>query len=325
MSEVTLEKIYDQIGLPELSELSTDEAARDFVPASFVGFADGDIAAIHLPYSDPTRARLYGAITYNEGEVAKRMLATALENGREPTPIYWFQELLASNYDRPNNAVRLDNAHSPAKIFPDAVVIDGNPVMLNRQPGLVVDYGACLNSRSIILDQLNFLQSDRTPFVYTPLTRLHFTNHVLMQTYDLEHGKGTANAMIDKRFYIGREDGVASATDEILRAQIEAGAEVEIADIIVCMGTAHTNGPEMRRGIENGYKMMKEGGILALRSFAKPGSEELGTDVMSEWAFEAGFQEESTLEYSRVSHVIGAFVLGKGDAEREIKTLILTK
>jgi hypothetical protein len=325
MSEIAMAEVAAQIGLPEIADIDPAEAARSFVPASIVGLSDGDLIGAHTPHSDSEKIRLYGETVFNEGEVAKRVLATALANGLEQTPIYSFQRFAADYYSDPRGPFS-HNVTPATHVYPEFVSIDGNPFFLPRVPRSVIDYGACLTSRGLILDQLGFMHGDKkhTPFVYTPLTRLHFTNQALLHTYETVLGPGAANLMADRRFYIGREDGIASGSDATIQAQKDVGRSPEVADIIICNGDQHTTADDLERGATNAYTLLHEDGVFIVRGLGKPAESEVGTDQIADWAREAGFLDEATFETEVNPHTWTEAQSSKFTA-RVMKTVVLSK
>ena len=81
--EINLHKILEQLGIEELSSIKKEELAADFLPAAVVGFADGDIVAVHPEYTGK-KAELYGRNHLGEGRVAQALTKAALENGEAP-------------------------------------------------------------------------------------------------------------------------------------------------------------------------------------------------------------------------------------------------
>lgn len=322
MNTPDLIQVAEQVGLEE-GELVNIEAQRVFVAASMAGLSDEDLVVLHEPYDEDRKVQLYGYTAYNEGSVAQDVARLALENGMQPGPVYDFQNLVAQFYD---HAVEpQQETPSTVRVFPEAVIVDKNPLLLRRHPDVVVEYAACLTSRSLIGDQLNFVTMGARPFTYTPITRLHFANRVLMQTYDILVGPGTANAVINDRLYIGREDGVKDATNEMIALQGAFGTEVAIADVVIASGEQHTTPDDLKAGAENAYALTREDGIFIIRGFARPATDEVGTDRIVGWALDAGFREERTLTYTGATHNLGRLVL-TGDANpREVKTVVLTK
>ena len=326
MSEILWSELMERCGLPELADISQDEMADYFMPAAVAGLADGDVAGIHLKPLDGRLADLYGQKTLNEGRVAKAIFKTAIENGMQPGPIYDFQGFAADYYSDPGSPFRPGSGiGSPIRIYPEALTVDDNPIALPRQPEAVVDYAACLTSRSYLRDQMDFVGRTRQTFVYAPLTRLHFTNRALMMNYDVQLGEGVTQAFVNNRLYIGREDGIGAATDDMIQAQEANNAPVDAVDIVLCNSAQHTTAKELRHGMRNAHRLLKEGGMLIIRSLARPAADEIGTDQIAGWAYDGGFQEGTFIQYSAVHRSLGTMILTGHYEDRDIKTLVLAK
>lgn len=63
--------------------------------------------------------------------------------------------------------------------------------------------------------------------MYVPVTRLHFINQALIFNYDTLLGPGGSDVALEKGLYKGREDGIDSATAEMIRAQKDNDAPTE--------------------------------------------------------------------------------------------------
>lgn len=324
MSGVNISELVHQIGLEELAAISRDELAADFLPAAVAGLADGDLVVMHAPYTNE-KAELYGENHYSDGRVAKAIAQAAMESGMAPGQVYDFQGFAAEYFTQADSPFATDKTTSTVRVYPDAIMVDGNPLALARTPTLVFDYGACLTGRSYIADQMRFLSQGQRPYTYSPLTRSHFMNQVLINTYNTNHGSGTAQVVMENRLYIGREDGIGEATDEVIRAQQSHGAPTEIADIVLCTGAQHASKNDLQRGITNAHTVLKEGGMLLVRSLARPASTEIGTDTITGWAFDAGFQERDAIRYEAELNQFGSLLLTGHFGTREIQTVILTK
>lgn len=322
-NDISMAELSRQIGLEELADLRAEDAA-EFMAAAVVGLADGDFVVTHEPYSG-RQAELYGENKLNDGLIAKAVARTAIENGMNPGPIYDFQGFAATLATDPRSQFASVKTVSSIRIHPEAVTIDGNPLALSQPPKLILDYGACLTGRSYIEDQMRFLNQGRQPFTYAPLTRTHFMNGSLIKTYDVNYGPGTASAFIRNQLYIGREDGTAGATGEIIKGQQSHGRPTEVADIILCTGAQHASAKDLQKGITNAHTLLREGGMLVVRSLARPASDEIGTEKITAWAFEAGFDERNALHYEAALEQMGTLLLSGHFGDREIQTVVLTK
>jgi SAM-dependent methyltransferase len=322
--EVSLPELVRQVGLEELATIGKEELAKDFMPAAVTGLADGDLVTMHQPYTG-RQAELYGENHFGDGKVAQTIGRAAIENGMAPGNLYEFQGFAAEYFTTPGSPLSSFKTESSVRVYPEAVTIDGNPLALARTPSLVIDYGACLTGRSYIADQMAFPNRGQRPFTYVPLTRTHFMNQTLANTYDANYGPGTARAVIANQLYIGREDGVTGTTDEIIRAHNGLNLPTEVADVILCTGAQHAAPEDLQRGITNAHKLLKEGGMLVVRSLARPAADELGTEEIAGWAFDAGFIDRNVVRYEAALESAGSLLLTGHFGEREIQTLVLTK
>jgi hypothetical protein len=312
------------VNIDELADISSLELAEYFMPAAIIGLADGDVVGLHTsPVTDPRLARLYGRNDLSQGEVARKVFAAALSNVVEPGPVRDFQTFAAEYLSNPQSPFANNNAPSNIRLRPEGIEIDANPIVLSTPPKVLIEYGACLVSRSFVDDQIGFIEKGHPPFTYTPLTRTHFTNQAILQRYNRLLGPGTSGIAMDKRLFIGREDGVKAATAEIVEKQTQHTGRCDIADVIVCAGTHHSNPEEIKAGITNAAHLLKEAGILVVRSVAKPSGEELGTDQIIDWAYESGFSENG-VKFSATYKSIGHF-LRTGHATRQMKSVVLTR
>jgi hypothetical protein len=321
---VNVPELVKSIGLEELASITREEVATDFMPASIAGFADGDLYVMHEPYSD-VKAELYGESHYSEGKVAKLMLKSALANEMKPGALYDFQGFAAEIFTYPTSPYSTQTASSAVHVHPEGVVVDNKPIALPRKPSLVIDYGACLTGRSYLADQMGFVRHGHRPFAYSPLTRLHFTNQVLINTYNSLFGHGTAEAFISNQLYIGREDGITSATNELIQGQRTHDAPTEVADVVICAGSQHSSNEDLQQGVANAHALLKEGGKLIIRSLAQPSENEIGTNDITAWAFGAGFEERNSLRYEAALTELGPLLMSGHFGERAIETVVLTK
>lgn len=320
-----MRELAPEIGLPELAEMDEREFVNDFIFAAVIGLSDGDIVATHPPYEDAERIRRYGETMFHEGVVAPALRDAAVSAANRPGALFSFQELVAEFASRPKNPFEESRTSLSIRLHPEALVIDDHPIMFSSLPCVVIDYTASLSSRSVIADQLDFVEKGQMPFAYVPITTMHFTDRMLMHEYDRVHGPGIANQMIAARRYISRNDGIASATKEMIAVQSAAGVTTEIADVIICNGGQHRTREDLVSGARSASRLLKETGLFVIRAFAKPAGDEIGTDEVMAHALESGFKEQPVLETRLKSFSPGYAQQYGHDEEREIKTVVLTR
>lgn len=321
---VHFSELVQQVGLNELANIDKQEIAVNFMPAAITGLTDGDLTVIHPPYSGKD-AVLYGKQSYNEGLVAKLMLRAALQNGMKPGEVYNFQTFAAEYFLSPGSQFAGYHTESVVRIHPDVVTIDGNPLALPRVPSIVVDYGACLTGRSYIRDQMAFVSEGARPFTFLPFTRMHFTNKVLMHTYDNQYGKGMTDMVVHKKLYVGREDGVGHASRELITGQKSHGAPAGIVDIIIATGAQHTTKADLREGMEHAHDLLVDEGMLVLHALTRPTAEETGIRELTEWAYEAGFDPRHAIHYEATIRDVGNLLVTGHFANREAQVVVLKK
>ena len=324
MQGISVPELLTNLDLAEIADIEQEEVAADFMPACVVGLSDGDLTVLHNTYIGQN-AELYGETNYLEGKVAQTVLRAALDNGMEPGLIYDFQTFASEYFTMPKSPFNQERSASTVRIRPDVITVDDHPLVYPRRPQLVIDYAACLTGRSYISDQAGFLLRGIRPFSYTPLTRLHFTNQTLINTYDTTFGQGSVQAVIGNKLYIGREDGVAAATNEILSAQQSHGTRSDIADIVLVTGAQHSTRVDLKPGVERAHDLLREAGMLVIRSLAQPAEAEMGTEEIASWAYDAGFEESTAIKYEAALDKIGSLLVGGHFGDREIQTIILRK
>lgn len=324
MPAIDISELGKQIGLPELADASYEDIENDVVNAAIAGFADSDLMLLHPPY-EGQKAELYGFTQYNQGRVARTMGKAAIENGPTPGILYDFQSYTAARLTQPRGPFEASRELGAVRIYSEAITIDENPLALPRKPTLVFDYGACLTSRSYIADQRKILERHQRPFTYLPITRSHFMNQVLLNTYDTDYGPGTAEAMVRNQLYIGQENGVGPATSEIVENQRAHKIPTEVADIILAIGARHISSESMECGIKNAHTLLKEGGMLVIRAAANPASHEVGAQKIADWAFESGFQEKNEIRYQAKLDVIRTALTTGTFGQSTLQTIVLAK
>jgi len=325
MPDISSEQLGARIGLPEIADMHKNGTWVDFMPAAVTGLSDGDFLTVHQDVYSGRKAELYGETNYNEGLVARNIAQAAFEDGMTPGVMYDFQTFAAEYFTLPNSPMGGTSMGSSVNIHAGGVMtVDDMPFELPREPKLVIDYGAGLTSRSFLYDQVRLIKQGQHPFIYTPLTRLHFTNQALIDTYRL-FDTNLPYDMMKRGLYIGREDGTDAATKEMVRSQKAHNVPSEIANVIVCAGQLHTTPAEVEGGIKRAYSLLADEGMLVIKAFARPASDEIGADKIAEWAFETGFEESKATQFESDITTPGA-LLGSGHfGARELKSIVISK
>lgn len=320
---INFTELAREVGLDEVGNIEQQEVANYFMPAAVVGLADGDLVGLHPAVDNKRLEGLYGYLSFGEGNVAQKVLAAAIANAEAPGIVHDFQTFADEYFSDPRSPFDIASGPSSIRIYPDGLEIDGTPLVLTEPPQTVIEYGSCLMSRSLVGDQVNFLRRDKRPFAYVPVARTHFTNSVIMREYDRRLGAGAAAMMIDNHLYTGREDGVESATNEMVEMQTRYTGSCDIADVIVCAGIQHSTPEDIKAGINNAGRLIKQGGVLVVRSYAQPAADELGTEQIIDWAYDSGFPENG-VQFSATYQSLGHTVQ-TGRQSREMKAVVLTR
>lgn len=314
----------EQTGLRAMAGIDQKDSTPDIMSSVLTGLADGDVIIAHETYTDPEKIRRYGRTIFNDGEVAQNILTAAIQNGTRHGAIYDLQSMAADYFDAYDCPVPDEPTESAIRIFPEAIIVDENPLLLKIPPAVVMDFAPGLMGRSIIEDQIDFCDRGTQPFGYMPFVRLPFTNKLLLHTYNDQIRPDGDEYVLKEAYYLGHEKGVAAGTDEVIGKLRDRGHPSDVADIIICNGGAHASEEDLRHGVYNAYKLLNEFGMFLIRSFANPSESELGTDKIAGWAYEAGFDERLSIVYSAVSHIGALAMSGLGNL-REMKSIILAK
>ena len=319
---INIHELITKVGLDKIHNVDSVEGLCDFLPAAVCGLADGDFVSLHSPYTGEA-AILYDKTAYHDSLVAKAVGRAAVKNGIEPGVIYDFGKFAADFTVQMRTQTK--DKPSAIRILPHVVVVDDNPIVLRKPPKIVVEYGACITSRSHLTDQLKFPEQNAKPFVYVPVTTGNFMNQVLIGTYDSLHGDGTAEKMIADRLYVGQEEGVAVATEDMIKAQTTYGARLDIADLILCANTHHMTSHDVKTGITNAATLLSEEGLLVIRGLARPADSVIGIEEMIAMADQAGFNVGEANRYKADLKVFGTPLLSGHFDNGVTETVVLTK
>lgn len=324
MAGIQLGELSEKLSIPEIAEMRVDQLVCDFMPAAVTGLADGDVYAMHSDYSG-RRAELYGESSYNSGIVAKTIARVALEDGMKAGVLRDFQYFAAQYFVNPNSPFVSTQFHSPVSVLAEGVKIDGQFVKTDHPPNYVLELGACLSSKSIQADQIKFITKGLRPFTYVPVTRLHFTNQSLIFNYDNLLGARGSGLALETGLYVGREDGIDSATTEMIRVQRANSAPTEFADVIICTGAQHSTAEQIERGVRRSYALLREGGLMVVKALSKPSYDELGADTIAGWAYESGFEENKTTTFETGLFSPGILLQSGHFGESEMRNIIFKK
>lgn len=327
---LNMQAIYEATGLPE--QLQTPAYYEHLMEAAAAEFTDGEIIITHTTTEDPVVREHFGATVFNEGVFGGRLrqafegedrdlvghvdgllrlaaIAMAKNAVSGPLPLPDVQNV-AIRREGPvtgDEFMRAVMAGRPAPlgIIKPLVIFDHTAEALAYDPGVIVDYGAGLQGRHYIDQQYaDIMQGKRLPYVYVPIVKGPFINEFLQQYWLEKLGQqyaGLFNDSIQGRIYIGREDGIAAATNEIIAETKRGVGSAAIADLVVASGIQKAAYQEVETGITNAYELLRPNGSLLVRAPVEDGVEE---DEVSGWemyrmALDAGFERDK----AKVHHV----------------------
>ncbi|MCW1907808.1 MAG: hypothetical protein KIH63_000515 [Candidatus Saccharibacteria bacterium] len=293
---------------------------------SIAGLADGDIATFHEPFVDDYEARLFGALNYSDGELAQKMLASAVETGPDRNvPTYAYQSFLAEYFTQAGSPFEGFPGTSVAELHSEYAIVDNQPIPFSREPEYVLDLGACLSSRSLVNDQIAMVRQGRHPFTYIPVFRTHFANQIALEEYDRLLGPGAKQLALDRGLYLGREDGAANTTREMVDTQISHDAPVDIADVVLLLNEQHMSRQDVELGLENAFPLLKTRGILVTRGLVRTSDNNLGASAIAEIAEAAGFVPLNEFTHHQPHHHDYSRMMGTPDEDVEMQTRVYTK
>lgn len=266
--------------------------------ASITGFADGDVSLGHKPY-EGTRAELYGEHKYEHGRVAQVMGAAALRNAqKDKTPIYDFQTIAARYAIDPLGPMKpFLNTRSQFALTSHTLAFQREVVLQAQKPfETVMEYGACMISRSLVQDQITTHMQSKNGFVFAPLMRNHFLNAYLMEEYDRLLGPEAARQAMG-RAYMPREDGVAAATDSYVQLCDAFDAPTETADLILLRETDHLSSEDFDMGIQYAPRLLKQGGAFVMALYSgRQQCDNVRQDMLYDQLISAGFEESRIVQ-----------------------------
>jgi hypothetical protein len=323
---ISLHEVQTIAGIDQDYQLTKDELAGLFIPASVDAFGDGEILSLHGPLDNSDLEKYYGKKFFRDGIVTPNLRAAAIANGRKPGTFTDYQRYVARVYVQElKHSITANPVESGVMIHDDVIAFDDYIYPLNRTAQTVVDYGPGLAGLSHTKAQSIMVLGGEKPYRYLPISRLPFTNQVLAESYDAFLGPGSSQSFMRSQYFLGREDGIASATNEIVEAQTRATGTTEVADAVLASGLMLADKNELKTGIFNSFKILKEGGVLVIRAVALPSADEVGASRMLEWAHEAGFDESKTKRFEVLTGSLGAAMVHGSAAQRQSISAVLTK
>lgn len=290
--------ISEATGLPP--RYLTPEFVRSYMVSCIAAtFSDGELVVTRPPEKDSAIREHFGVTRFDEGTFGARLreLLEGEENEvRRQTErlIRWAAGTYA--HDVANGKTRLEVGETVAihtAASQPVLAFDAQRVILARPPEVVVDYGPGLAGRFHIERQLADIQEGRMPYAHIALSRGPFINEFLRHYWvarlrgDLQRWQSVEGAL-----YVGREDGMAAATTELVNVQRRDFGTAEVADVVIASGIYAAGYEAVQAGITNAYQLLHPGGALLVRA---PKAVYIGTsggvpaEDMVDMALQAGF------------------------------------
>lgn len=297
---VTAEDICVLLGVPR--EISVSHFPSYIYSAALDVCSDDEVMSLHrAPVTDPVLRKLFGEIRYSEGsfQPALRRLLQECHPG--------WQKGLAELQARvaiscavsivKNGAFNWQVAS--ANLVDDTLLFDANQHSYQlpplSRPRILIDYGPGLGGRFVMKEHLNALSKGR-PFVYAPVARGSFIPTFLISYVSTLMTKESMSIYMNNGFFGPHHEGIRAITSHFIKA---APGQ---ADVIFCSGLQMVDKQELRAGIENAYPLLRDGGVLLLRSQKTREPAEASTiDDMLEIAFASGFSSQSARYFHSIS------------------------
>lgn len=128
---------------------------------------------------------------------------------------------------------------------------------------LVIDVGPGLAGRKFV--DLLVQSFEHSPFFYVPISNGPFINEFLSTYLKLKYPHFLSILRQRPSFFLGREDGVPAAFQELLSVP-PSQEENGYSDIIICNGLASANGQELAAALQLTPQIAKPGSFLLLGS-----------------------------------------------------------
>lgn len=315
--------ICEAVGWPK-ERVTQEYVTRYMLPSIEATFCDGEVMVPHPVEEDSLNREYFGETIYNEGAFGTRL--RELFDGEDIamrgkvdklvrfSAAVFAKQVVTGHVQLPGLA-NVTIGHHPAtpggiwidprlRIAQPTLGFDEKEVSLPRYPEAVIDYGPGLQGRFRIEEQMGDMMSGQQPYTHVAVAKGPFINEFLMQYWANRYNNQGILRQILGSAYIGREDGIASASTEIVTSQQQRMGTTEIADLVLASGIHTAGHQEVTTGINNAYKLLKPEGVLLVRA-PKDASKENAKSVpakdMIDAALSAGFQRSRADFYDTVT------------------------
>jgi len=281
--DVDMPLICEATGLP-MDYLTPENIRRRLMPGIAVTFCDGEVMSMHAPETDAVGIEHFGVTNYAEGTFGER-LREALNGGDKDVSLQADRLIRMAAYiftqDVIEKRISLPAKHMAA-IDPvqATLTFDEHTVPLTERPATVIDYGPGLQGRFHVKRQIMDFNAERVPYAYFALAKGPFINEFLMEYWMACSSREFFKNKVLGRGYIGREDGMASATDTIIAVQTAHTGKAAMADVVLASGIYTAGFAEVERGIANAYTLLNPGGSLLIRAPKAAGNDTKNSNIV---------------------------------------------
>lgn len=293
---IDLPALYDAVQLPR--EYLTPGFIREHViPAMFTEFTDGEITSLHPTETDPVVAHFFGSDIYSDGVFGPR-IRSLFENGDTPIRhqadafVRFCADVVVRDIIEGNVRVpELPNVSINTQS--QTIHFDNHCVELETKPKMIIDYGPGIQGRFHVEQQIAELGKGGS-YQHIAITKGPFINEFLMNYWGERVGRDLLPRVLGG-YYVGRENGIAEASSDLITDFSKAIGSSEVADIVIASGVHSAGRTEMAIGIRNAHTLLRRGGSLLLRApkiDAQINPDYAYAEHMIDMAEQAGFKTE---------------------------------
>lgn len=297
--QVTAEDIFELLGVPHAIAVSQ---FYNHICRSAVAVCSDD-ELVCLPgeaISDTTLRRLFGENSYSEGsfQSSLRKMMEEYHPGWQKG-LQAFQAKIAVAWAAQVAKGALAWQVASTNLVDDTLLFDANLHSYSlpplSRPRVLMDYGPGLGGRFVIREHIN-AQAKGRPFIYVPVTNGYFIPAFLLGFASTLMTKESMAVYMNNGLFAAEDKGIRAATNRLIQV---APAQV---DVIFCSGLQMINKQELRAGIENAFTLLRDGGILLIRSQRNREPAESSTvDDMLEIAYASGFSRKTSRFFESIS------------------------
>lgn len=306
-NQVTADDVCELLGVPR--EITASFFQKYIYPAAMAVCSDDEVAYLRREkIPDGILRELFGENGYGEGSFQPSLRAMMQEcHAGWQMGLAAFQTKVAcACVAHIVTGGAFSTQAVSANLVDDILLFDANqhsyPLPSLSRPRILIDYGPGLCGRFVVKEHLNALAKGR-PYVYIPVSKGPFISAFLISFASTLMTKDSMAIYMNNGFFTPRDEGIRSATNSFIKSAPGR------ADVIFCSGLQMIDKQELRAGIMNAFTLLRDGGILLIRSQkTREPAESSTVDDMLEIAYEAGFSSNATHFFHSIS---GDVTLGK--------------